>query len=392
MQSKPLTGIKVIDLSRLWPGPICTLHLADMGAEVIKIEDKEKGDYSRSVPPIQQTNSSIFLAVNRNKSSVTLDLAQEEGKNIFMKLAKSGDIVVESFRPGVTKKLGIDYEAVRNENPQIVYCSITGYGQTGPYSNKAGHDLNFCSYAGILNKTAEGKQIPSIPQFQIADIVGGSLNALTGILAALVYQKTTGQGQYIDISIFDGTLAHCVTALSSEKSSKDSISINDILTGQLPCYNIYKTADKRFVAVAAIEFKFWKRFCEALGKEDLIAEYLKTGEVAEKIHKELSQIFKTKTLVEWINHFKDIDCCVSPVLTLQEALKNEHVKSRNMVITKEHLFEGSVTQFNLPIKFSSFQFEIEKDAPMHGEDTEKILTRLDYSADEIAELKIKKVI
>ena len=392
MQIKPLTGIKVIDLSRLWPGPICTLHLADMGASVIKVEDKEKGDYSRSVPPLQKTNSSFFLAVNRNKSSVALDLTKEEGKNIFLKLAKSGDVIVESFRPGVAKKLGIDYEAVKNENPKIVYCSITGYGQTGPYRDKAGHDLNFCSYAGMLDKTTEGKNIPSVPQFQIADIVGGSLNAVMGILAALVYQKTTGQGQYIDVSILDGVLAHYVTALSSLESPKEALSINDLLTGKLPCYNIYETADKRFMAVAALEFKFWKRFCEAIGKEGLITEYLKTGEVAVRIHKELSAIFRTKTLTQWVDHFKDIDCCVSPVLTLKETLETEQVKSRNMVLAEEHPIEGSVTQFSLPVKFSSFEFNIEKPAPMLGENTEEILSELGYSASDISELKIKKVI
>ncbi len=392
MQIKPLNGIKVIDLSRLWPGPICTLHLADMGAEVIKIEDKERGDYSRSVPPLKKINSSFFLAVNRNKRSITLDLTKKEGKEIFLNLSETADVIVESFRPGVVHKLGIDYETVKKENPKVVYCSITGYGQTGPYSNKAGHDLNFCSYAGVLDNSAQEKKIPSIPQFQIADIVGGSLNAAMGILAALIYQKTTGQGQYIDVSIFDGTLAHCITALSSLECSNNNLSINDMLTGKLPCYNIYETADKRFMAIAVLEFKFWKRFCEALGKEDLITEYLKTGEVATKTHEELSAIFKTKTLSEWIEHFKDIDCCVSPVLTMEEAIKNEQAKSRNIVFTKEHSIEGSVTQFNLPLKFSNFQFEIERNAPMHGQHTEEILTDLGYSQDKIKDLKAKKII
>ncbi|MBI2995704.1 MAG: CoA transferase [Candidatus Melainabacteria bacterium] len=383
-----LNGIKVLDLSRLLPGPMCTLHLADMGAEVIKIEEPKKGDYSRFIPPIQKINSNFFLALNRNKYSMTLDLTKEEGKNIFLKLLKTTDVVIESFRPGVTKKLGIDYSVVKKENPKVVYCSITGYGQTGPYRDKAGHDLNYCSYLGIIRE-------PSIPGFQIADIVGGALNATMGILAALVYKKTTGQGQYLDVSMMDGTLAHQATELSSLRSlneKDENISNTDLLTGKVPCYNIYKTADERFLAIAAIELKFWRIFCETINRKDLIPHHMVTGDKAAKVKDELTKIFKTKTLNEWIEYFKNVDCCVSPVLTFKEAVINEQIKARNMFLTEEHPIEGKVTQFGFPIKFSDFNFDIEKHAPMLGEDTEKMLKGLGYSDDEIKNLKLEGVI
>lgn len=392
MQIKPLHGVRVLDLSRLLPGPMCTLHLADMGADVIKVEECTKGDYARSIPPLKKRTSSFFLALNRNKRSMTLDLTKEEGEKVFLNLSRGTDVVVESFRPGVVHKLGIDYEAVKKENPKVVYCSVTGYGQTGPYSTRAGHDLNYCSYAGVLQKSPQGDEKPAIPNFQIADIVGGALNALVGILAALVFQKTTGQGQYIDVSLMDGTLAHSISALPGLEGFKDANFNPDFLTGALPCYNIYETSDKRFIALAAQEFKFWESFCKAIKRDDLIPLHMVSRDDAGKVYNEISQIFKTQTLQYWVDYFKDVDCCISPVLLPEEVVNNEQVKAREMVITKEHPTEGNVMQFNLPLKFSAFKFEVEKAAPMLGENTEEILKAAGYTEDEIKDLKARKVI
>lgn len=364
-----LNGIKVLDLTKLLPGPICTMHLADMGADVIKIEEIKTGDNARTIP-------ALFLAINRNKRSIALDLTKKEGKDLFLKLSSNADVIVEGFRPGVVSKLGIDYETIKKINPKIVYCSISAYGQTGPYREKAGHDLNFCSYTGLIKKT--------IPNFQIADIVGGSLNAAMGILAALVYQKTSGQGQYIDVSMMDGTLAHCVGVLCDDGLS--------MLTGDLPCYNIYETADGRHIALAALEFKFWKNFCKAMKRDDLLSKHMVSGKDTKIIYDELSAIFKTKTLKDWQEYFKDVDCCISPVLLFQEILTNEQVLARDMIITQKKSSGNKTTQFSLPLKFDKFKFQVKRSAPTLGEHTEEVLSGLGYLKNQIVELKSRGVI
>ncbi|TAL59147.1 MAG: CoA transferase [Bacteroidetes bacterium] len=384
--NKPLRTIKILDLTRLLPGPMCTLHLADMGADVTKIEEPVTGDYARSIPPMQRANSSFFLAVNRNKRSVTLDLTKPEGKKIFLKLSETADVIIESFRPGVVSKLGIDYDTVKNINSKIIYCSITGYGQTGPYRDKAGHDINYCSYTGVIKQVKNGEK-PSIPNFQIADIAGGSLNAAMAILAALVYQKTTGKGQYMDISMMDGVLAHSATALVN-LSYPDA----DMLTGGLPCYTIYETADSGFIALGALEFKFWKLFCETIKRNELISSHLVFGKDAEKIYEKVAEIFRANTLAYWIELFKEVDCCISPVLSFKESLKNEQVVARNMVFNHEHPSEGNVLQFGLPAKSSEYQFSIQRSAPLLGEQTEEILSAAGYSSEEIENFRTKKII
>lgn len=384
VKKKPLTGIKILDLTRLLPGPMCTLHLADMGAEVIKIEELSVGDYARLMPPMQDKNSIFFHAVNRNKRSIAIDLTKEEGRKIFLKLAETADIVVESFRPGIVNKLGIDYDTLKKINPKLIYCAITGYGQTGPYRDKAGHDINFCAYSGVLDRKGE---FPFISNFQIGDIAGGSLNAAMGILAALVQQKMTGEGQYIDVSILDGIIAHTTIELSQLNND-----VQGFLTGALPCYSIYETADKKFMAVGAFEFKFWERFCKAIERDDLVMFHMVIGEDAEKTYNEVAVIFKSNTHQFWTDKFKNIDCCVSPILSLKETLNNEQVKARNMLEIHKYPDEGEVKQFGLPIKFSSFKFEVEMPAPLLGEHTEEELLAIGYSDSEIKQFRNSKII
>ncbi|MDO9186880.1 MAG: CaiB/BaiF CoA-transferase family protein [Bacteroidia bacterium] len=384
MKKKPLSGVKVLDLTRLLPGPMCTLHLADMGADVIKIEELSIGDYARLMPPMQNKNSVFFHAVNRNKRSIAIDLTREEGRLLFLKLSETADIIVESFRPGVVNKLGIDYETLKKNNPKLIYCSITGYGQTGPYRDKAGHDINYCAYTGVLDRKEEQ---PFIPNFQIADVVGGSLNAAMGILAALVQQKMTGEGQYIDVSIMDGILAHATPALAQVDHGE-----HGFLTGALPCYSIYETSDKKFMALGALEFKFWERFCKAINRADLVIFHMVAEEQAQKVFAEVSAIFESNTQQFWTDKFKDIDCCVSPILTLKESLDNEQVKARNMVQIKNYPDEGEVLQFGLPLKFSSFEFKVEMPAPLLGEHTQQELLAIGYSEIEIKQLRETKII
>ncbi len=417
MNKKPLSGIKILDFTRLLPGPMCTLHLADMGAEVIKIEDLTFGDYARQVSSVggqqnsgegQRTNSiggqqiragvnqnsDFFKSINRNKSSLAVDLTKEEGQIVVRKLAETADIIVESFRPGVADKLGIGYERLRMINPGLIYCAITGYGQTGPWKDKAGHDINFCASTGVLDR--KGK-FPFLPNFQISDIVGGTLNATMGILAALVRQKTSGEGQYLDVAIMDGVLAHSTLALAQINNKSE-----DFLTGDCPCYTTYETSDSKFMALGAIEVKFWERFCNAVGRMDLISSHtLETGASgarAERLHGELTTLFKSQTRQYWTDKLKDVDCCVSPVLSLEEAISTEQVKERNMLLnaikvnTGNSCTEDAPRQFTLPVKFSGFDFETTMPAPLHGEHTEKILSALRYSQIEITELRNKKII
>ena len=377
MTNYPLKGITVLDLTRLLPGPMCTLHLADMGANVIKIEDPVVGDYARSVPPIQKNTSKFFLSINRNKRSVALDLRKEENREVFLELARNADVVVESFRPGVVDKMGIGYEMVKKVNPSIVYCSITGYGQTGPYSHLAGHDLNFMGYAGVIKKAPRSNGVPGIPNFQLGDIVGGSFGATMSILAALLQQKLQGVGQYLDVSILDGLLSHNSVA-AANKDSKELLGFDtsDMLNGMLHCYNIYPTKDDRYMVLAALEYKFWERFCTAVDREDLKGKHMAAGEEGTAVFSALEELFASKSQQEWVEYFQGTDCCVTPVLTIQEAMKNEQIVSRNMVRTSSDPVEGEITQFSFPVRFSEFEFEIYRNAPLLGEDTEEVLKEI----------------
>ena len=371
---KPLDGIRVLDLSRLLPGPMCTLHLADLGADVIKIEDPVAGDYARSVPPIQNKTSKFFLSINRNKRSVALDLRKEEGKATFLKLAKTADVIVESYRPGIVDTIGIGYEAVKKVNPSIVYCSITGYGQTGPYSKLAGHDLNFTGYSGTIKRAPGSTGKPAIPNFQLGDIVGGTFGATTTILAALLQQKLQGVGQYLDVAILDGLVAHNSVA-AANKDSKELLGFDtsDMLNGMLHCYNIYPTKDDRYMVLAALEYKFWERFCTAVDREDLKGKHMAAGEEGVAAYSALEELFGSKSQEEWVVHFRGTDCCVTPVLNIQEAMSNEQILSRNMVRTTSDPIEGETTQFSFPVKFSEFEFEVYRNAPQLGEHTEEVL-------------------
>jgi alpha-methylacyl-CoA racemase len=392
-RAKPLAGIRVLDLTRLLPGSMCSLHLADMGADVIKIEDPWQGDYGRSMGPRRKTTSLRFLMINRNKRAIKLDLKQPQGREVFLQLARNANVIVESFRPGVVDRLGIGYEHVRPVNPRITYCSISGYGQTGPYREKAGHDLNYCAYTGISDQIGPRSGAPVVPNFQIADLVGGSLSAAMAILAALVGVQRTGDGRYIDVSMSDCTLAHSVTTLMTRaETGATRPRGEDFLSGALPCYAIYATSDSRYVALGALEQKFWRIFCETVDRVDLIDKHWVDGEVADRVRAEVAAIFASNTQAHWAELFADIDCCVSPVLSLDESMENAQFCAREMFVLAEHPLEGSVPQFAFPVRFSDFAFTIERHAPMHGEHTREILTESGYSDHQIDDLETAGII
>ncbi|MFQ5842204.1 MAG: CaiB/BaiF CoA transferase family protein, partial [Thermodesulfobacteriota bacterium] len=311
---KALDGVKILDLTRLLPGNFCTLLLADNGADVLKIEDTDRGDYGRWYPPRVRTQSAYFLALNRNKKSMKLNLKTDEGKTIFMQLAQRSDVILEGFRPGVTDRLGIGYEAVRKVNSQIIYCSISGYGQDGPYRDKVGHDINYIGIGGILGITGQRDGPPVIPASQIADIGAGGMMATIGILMALLHQRKTGKGQYIDISMLDGVVSW-LSLFASQYFVDGEIPKRGgmMLNGQFPCYRVYKTKDGNFITIGALEEKFWKNLCRALGREDLIPHQYAKGPQGNEVVSQLEEVFLTKTRDEWLEYLEGFEICHGPV-------------------------------------------------------------------------------
>lgn len=349
--SQPLSGIRVLDLTRLLPGPLCSLTLADLGATVVKVEDPDGGDYLRQLIP------DMFSALNRNKYSITLNLKDVDDREIFLALVKSYDVVMESFRPGVTKKLFIDYETLRGVNPNIVYCSITGYGQTGPYKFHSGHDINYIGYAGILDQIGTVDSPPSLANFQIADIAGGAQSASIGILSALLAVKSGGEGCHIDISMLDCSAALSTMALAESQTRRDLDELRGqgVLSGGYPFYQIYGTKDGRYMALGALEGKFRKNFLEKVGKSVSSSE-------------ELTELFASRTRDEWENLFSDSECCCTPVLSVRETIQNEQIKARHLVVQN-----GDKVDWGCPIRMSGFEFAVQNSAPELGQDNDEIL-------------------
>lgn len=370
-----LTGIRVLDMSRLLPGPYCTMLLADFGAEVIKIEEPGKGDYSRSFPPFLKDFGYWHLQLNRNKQSVVLDLKSEEGKKIFLELVKTADVVVESYRPGVLKKLGVDYEAAAKVNPKIIYCSLSGYGSKGPLVHKADHDLGYLSLAGVTAMSGEADGAPAIPGVLMADM-NAALSAGMSIMIALRHAALTGQGQEIDISLFNVAMNLMPGAASLFFGSGFVAERgNNWLTGAYANYNIYATADGRYVSVGCLEKKFWRNLCLGLDKEELI-DMIDDESNHPYLKEQLAAAFKQKTMREWEEFFADKDACVTPVLNFKEAVESEQVQANEMVLNVQDDELGEYQQLGFAMKLSKTPAQLNKRAPRLGEDTEKILAQL----------------
>lgn len=385
----PLAGIRVLDLTRLLPGPLATQHLADYGAEVIKIEDTGAGDYARTMGAMGGDTSYFFQIVNRNKKSLRLDLKKPEGKAVFLRLVETADVLIEGFRPQVMDKLGLGYETLAAINPRLVFCSISGYGQTGPYAMRAGHDLNYIGYAGVLDQIGRAGQAPAIPNLQIGDLLGGTMTALFGILVALVDARASGRGRQVDVSMTDAAFAHAIFPLAqvlAEGGVKPRG--EDLLDGGVPCYGVYETADGRHMAVGALEEKFWFLTCDTLGRPDLKAVHLATGAEGDRARAEVAAIFRTRTQAEWVALFDGVDCCVTPVLRLEESLDNVQLQARGMIIEV-----GGVRQFGPPVKLSGIATTSARPAPAQaGADSDAVLGELGLSAAEIESLRATGVI
>ena len=390
MSSHPLSDIRVLDLSRLLPGGFCSLLLADFGAEVLKVEDTGMGDYIRWSPPYYEgaddsAKSALYLALNRGKRSIRLNLKEERGREVLLKLAREYDVLLESFRPGVLDRLGVGYERLKEENPGLVYCAITGYGQDGPYRDRSGHDMNYLGLIGLLGLTGEKDGPPIQSGGQIADIGGGALMAAFGIMAALHERRSSGQGQLVDVSMADGSLSWLSLVAARYLCDGAVPRRGELeLAGGLICYRPYACKDG-WVTLGALEPKFWQAWCRGVGREDLIErQFDRPGSEA---HAEAERVFLERTRDEWQEFATHNDCCLEPVLDLDEALDSELVKAREMVVELDQPGAGPVRQVGVPIKLSRTPGEVSAPGPALGEHTDKVLATLGYSQDEIDALK-----
>lgn len=355
----PLHGIRILDLTRLLPGPVATMHLADMGAEVIKIEDAGIGDYARSMGHVRNEVSQFFVAVNRGKTFLQLDLKNAAQRGHFLTMVETADVVVESFRPGVMDKLGLGWDVLKNVNPKLVMCAISGYGADGPFARLAGHDINYIGYAGMLDQNVGGDGVPALPNLQIGDLLGGAQSAVQGILAALLRSRIDGKGRFVDISMTDAVFAHNIMPLVAVNCfSKPAVPGRDLLTGGVACYNVYRTRDHRFMAVGALELKFWQSCCDVLGRPDLATRHWTLGQEiggadAMQVKAELDAIFSHETFAHWIDAFGNVDCCVTPVLRTDEAAMHPLFAQRRMVRHATHDTEGDYLATGPSVKFVS---------------------------------------
>ncbi len=382
----PLEGIRVLDLSRLLPGPFGTQILADFGADVIKIEDTEHGDGFRHAGPNINGVSARHMTLNRNKRCLSLNLKMQEGRQIFLDLAREADVVLEQFRPGVMERLGLGYEAVRAVRPQIVYCSLSGFGQDGPYRTLAAHDPNYMSLSGILSLVGRAGGPPALSGLQVADL-SGSLYAVIGILIALREAERTGNGSYLDIALFDSLIGSAVTAASSYfGTGKAPQRGEERHSGRYPFSDIYETSDGEYLTLCAIEGHFWRNLCKALGREDWIERQYVEGPEGEEMRTEMARIFRTRTRDQWFAELGPLDTCIAPVLSLGEALESEQATIRRSVRMHEHPEAGSVPVLSTPIAMSGVDLAVRRPAGRLGEDTDAVLRDLGYDTSTIAAL------
>ncbi len=391
----PLEGLKVLDLARLAPGPFCSMLLGDMGADVLLVEpppDSKAVAGTRGMGGRDPEAAAAYNALGRNKRSVILNLRDPEARDIFYRLADSADVVLEGFRPGVVKRLGVDYETLHARNPRIVYCSLSGYGQTGPYSEVVGHDINYISIGGALGMIGWPDQPPSIPLNVIADFAGGGLHAAYGILAALLAREKTGQGQYVDIAMSDGVMYLLAQVLSMHFQSgvvpRPGVTM---LNGAAPNYTVYQCADGKWLSIGALEGHFFANLCRALGCEQFIPLQYDSSRWPE-ISGYFRESFAGKTRDEWFEILRPLDICVAPVYALDEAIADPHNVARGMIAEVPHPTLGTVRQVGIGTKLSETPGAIRSTAPVPGRDTDAVLRTLGFDDAGITGLRERGVV
>jgi alpha-methylacyl-CoA racemase len=367
MSVRPLAGVRVLDLSRLLPGPFASLVLADLGAQVDKIEDPEGGDYLRAMPPLVGDTSSMFLALNRNKRSACLDLKKESGRRALLELVARSDVLLEQFRPGVLDRLGLGHAQLLAKNPRLIVCALTGYGQDGPLARRAGHDINYLARAGVLGMQGPADRPPQVPGFQLADI-GGGLWCVAGILAALHQRAATGAGRVIDVSMLESSMAFAFSGLGQLFGGSVPARGDGPLSGGLALYGTYGTSDGRFVALGALEPKFWNAFCAAAGIEaDMTALF--PGPHQAVLKEKLRALFASRTRAAWEAFGRDHDCCLEPVLEPEELRNDEQLRARGAFFELDSPW-GRLEQLRTPLTEPGAKHE---PPPRQGEHTDAIL-------------------
>lgn len=392
--SGPLAGIRVLDLSRLLPGGYGTLLLSDLGADVVKVEEPGRGDYIRWTPPLVDGESAAHRALNRGKRSITLDLKHADGPRVLRALARRADVLVESFRPGVMDRLGVGEAVLRGDDPRLVYCAITGYGQDGPYRSRAGHDINYLGYAGALSMTGDRHGPPVVPGVQVGDLGGASIAAI-GVLAALLERGRTGEGRFVDVSMTDGVVSWLSIHAAAYLASGDPPLRGEApLSGGYACYRVYRCRDGRFLTVGALEPQFWRAVCEVLGRPDLVDRQFGPPEEQERIAAAVQSILETRDRSDWLEAFEGVAACVGPVNDLGEALADPQIVSRRMLAE----VDGAVVGPTSPLKLGDVRpgsapgTVAATRAPSLGEHTDEVLADAGFSVEEVARLRASRAV
>ncbi|GIW17000.1 CaiB/BaiF CoA-transferase family protein [Tepidiforma sp.] len=390
-----LDGIKVLDLSRLAPGPHCSMLLADFGADVTLVEAVPGASAKLGSTGLRRSEAAeraaAYNALGRGKKSIALNLKEEEARKIFYRMVEGADVVIEGFRPGVVKRLGVDYDTLAQINPRIICCSISGFGQTGPYANLVGHDINYIAIGGALGVTGRPGQPPAIPVNLLADFAGGGLTAAFAICLAIIAREKTGRGQNIDVGMSDGVLSLMTSAFSQYFSTGQPIRPGEyLLNGAAPFYNTYKCSDGRWFSIGSIEPHFWANLCRVLGTEDLLPHQFDQARWPEMIER-FAGIFATKTADEWMAIMSQDDICAAPVLEMENVVTNEHNLARGMVVELDSPV-GKVKQIGVAPKLSDTPGQPRTTAPLIGQHTDEILGGLGYTADQIADLRSRGVV
>lgn len=389
----PLAGIRVLDLSTRMPGPMCAQILADLGAEVVKIESPRAPDFFRGLQPLVGGTGSLFHVCNRNKKGMTLELRHPRGREVFLRLVREADVVVEAFRPGTMERMKIGYEVLKEARPGLVYCALTAFGQDGPYRLRPAHDLNLLALSGVLDLLGVKDGPPIVPPVQMSGF-GGALQGAVGILAALLSRQRDGRGQFIDVSLLDGVSAFGALEMSrcmaGHHVPKRGLTEGG---GGYACFNVYPTADGRSLSLGCLEPHFWENFCRAVGRESLIREQWAAPQRQDEMIAEIRSILGTRPLEEWLRIFDPEKICVAPVNTFEEALEDPHIRHRETWFSGELPDGGGkVPQAALPVRFGEGRPGWRFHPPQLGEHTGEILRQMGLADAEIDELRALEVI